>query len=322
MKDYYYILGLKSDASLDEIKKAYRKLSVKFHPDHNEGDKFFEERFKEINEAYKILGNEYKRKIYDVEFSHKTYSGFENTYRTQNQEEEFETKNESKSQSKSTSSTSKSNRAFISFIFFGVASLFVIWLVIIQFNNKSIIRNIVVLDSFPKHSNSNTNVLVDSTNTLVLGNVDKNTSSSSSKTDKTSTSTPNQKDDNNIQPLGSPTDFNFKDKNTLGNKVKNCNLNKDGTIRDFKDIGKGNTMPGFEYGCQSQALSELKKMLHYNLINDGVYGDDLLHTLMNITAITPEQESQAISDHKLLINQKIIDDVKILNPSFRDFHFN
>jgi hypothetical protein len=137
-------------------------------------------------------------------------------------------------------------------------------------------------------------------------------------TDKTSTSTPNQKNINDIQPLGSPTDFNFKDKNTLGNKVKNCNLNKDGTIRDFKDIGKGNTMPGFEYGCQSQALSELKKMLHYSLINDGVYGDDLLHKLMDITAITPEQESQAISDHKLLINQKIIDDVKILNPSFRD----
>jgi len=138
-----------------------------------------------------------------------------------------------------------------------------------------------------------------------------------SKTDKTSTSTPNQKDDNNIQPLGSPTDYNFKDKNTLGNKVKNCNLNKDGTIRDFKDIGKGNTMPGFEYGCQCQALSELKKMLHYSDINDGVYGDDLLHKLMDTTAITPEQESQAISDHKLLINQKIIDDVKILNPSWK-----
>jgi hypothetical protein len=123
---------------------------------------------------------------------------------------------------------------------------------------------------------------------------------------------------NDIQPLGSPTDYNFKDKNTLGNKVKNCNLNKDGTIRDFKDIGQGNTMPGFEYGCQSQALSELKKMLHYNFINDGVYGDDLLHKLMDTSAITPEQESQAISDHKLLINQKIIDDVKILNPSFRN----
>ena len=55
MKDYYYILGIKPNASTDEIKKAYRKLSLKFHPDKNDGDKFFEERFKEINEAYENL---------------------------------------------------------------------------------------------------------------------------------------------------------------------------------------------------------------------------------------------------------------------------
>jgi DnaJ domain len=65
IKDYYYILGLTADVSKDEIKKAYRKLSVKFHPDKNDGDKFFEERFKDINEAYETLVDDIKRKIYD-----------------------------------------------------------------------------------------------------------------------------------------------------------------------------------------------------------------------------------------------------------------
>jgi len=65
IKDYYYILGVARNASQDEIKKAYRKLSVKFHPDKNDGDKFFEERFKDINEAYETLVDDAKRKIYD-----------------------------------------------------------------------------------------------------------------------------------------------------------------------------------------------------------------------------------------------------------------
>ena len=65
IKDYYYILGLARNASQDEIKKAYRKLSTKFHPDKNDGDKFFEERFKDINKAYETLVDAAKRKIYD-----------------------------------------------------------------------------------------------------------------------------------------------------------------------------------------------------------------------------------------------------------------
>jgi len=65
IKDYYYILGIARNASQDEIKKAYRKLSTKFHPDKNDGDKFFEERFKDINEAYETLVDDTKRKIYD-----------------------------------------------------------------------------------------------------------------------------------------------------------------------------------------------------------------------------------------------------------------
>ena len=51
-KDYYKILGVSKSAGQDEIKKAYRKLAVKYHPDKNKGDKKAEERFKEVNEAY------------------------------------------------------------------------------------------------------------------------------------------------------------------------------------------------------------------------------------------------------------------------------
>lgn len=66
MKDYYYILGIPTDANTEEIKKAYRKLSLKFHPDKNNGDDFFSERFKEIQEAYEILKDNNKRTNYDL----------------------------------------------------------------------------------------------------------------------------------------------------------------------------------------------------------------------------------------------------------------
>ncbi len=64
-KDYYSILGVDRKASADEIKKAYRKLAVQYHPDKHKGDKKMEEKFKEINEAYAVLGDEKKRKQYD-----------------------------------------------------------------------------------------------------------------------------------------------------------------------------------------------------------------------------------------------------------------
>jgi curved DNA-binding protein len=64
-KDYYKVLGITKSASKDEIKKAFRKLAVKYHPDKNPGDKKAEEKFKEINEANEVLGDETKRKKYD-----------------------------------------------------------------------------------------------------------------------------------------------------------------------------------------------------------------------------------------------------------------
>lgn len=64
-KDYYAVLGINKSASSDEIKKAFRKLAVKYHPDRNPGDKTAEDRFKEISEAYEVLSDSEKRQKYD-----------------------------------------------------------------------------------------------------------------------------------------------------------------------------------------------------------------------------------------------------------------
>ena len=64
-KDYYKVLGVAKDAPKDEIKRAYRKLAQKYHPDANKGDASAEQRFKEISEAHAVLSNDDKRKEYD-----------------------------------------------------------------------------------------------------------------------------------------------------------------------------------------------------------------------------------------------------------------
>ena len=73
-KDYYDTLGVKKDASQEDIKKAYRKLARKYHPDLNPGDKSAEHKFKEINEAYEVLGDPKKRTEYD-QFGRSPYEG-------------------------------------------------------------------------------------------------------------------------------------------------------------------------------------------------------------------------------------------------------
>ena len=73
-RDYYEVLGLERGASSDDVKKAYRRLAMKFHPDRNDGDASAEEKFKEASEAYSILGDPEKRRTYD-QFGHAGLSG-------------------------------------------------------------------------------------------------------------------------------------------------------------------------------------------------------------------------------------------------------
>ncbi len=73
-RDYYEILGLSRDAAAEDIKKAYRKMAVQYHPDKNPGDPEAEDRFKELGEAYEVLSNPEKRVLYD-RFGHDAVSG-------------------------------------------------------------------------------------------------------------------------------------------------------------------------------------------------------------------------------------------------------
>ena len=68
-RDYYEVLGVSRNASSDELKKAYRKVAMKHHPDRNSGDKNSEEKFKEASEAFEVLGDKEKRSRYD-QFGH------------------------------------------------------------------------------------------------------------------------------------------------------------------------------------------------------------------------------------------------------------
>jgi molecular chaperone DnaJ len=76
-KDFYKILGITKDASQEGVKKAYRKLARKWHPDINPGNKVAEERFKDISSAYDCLGNEERRKLYDEFGEEGLHAGFD-----------------------------------------------------------------------------------------------------------------------------------------------------------------------------------------------------------------------------------------------------
>src|ERR1700709_1406128 len=73
-QDFYATLGVAKTATPDDLKKAYRKLAMQFHPDRNPGDKQAEAKFKEINEAYDVLKDDQKRAAYD-RFGHAAFEG-------------------------------------------------------------------------------------------------------------------------------------------------------------------------------------------------------------------------------------------------------
>lgn len=79
-KNYYRILGIDKDATEDRIKSAYRRLALLYHPDRNSGDKEAEERFKEVNEAYTVLGDRKRRQKYDK----LAHTPFRHRYKTGN----------------------------------------------------------------------------------------------------------------------------------------------------------------------------------------------------------------------------------------------
>ena len=82
-RDYYEVLGVNRNATNDELKKAYRKLALKYHPDKNQGDKTAEQRFKEAANAYDVLSDPKKREMYDLRGSaglnDMGFHGFENS---------------------------------------------------------------------------------------------------------------------------------------------------------------------------------------------------------------------------------------------------
>src|SRR5471030_33414 len=73
-RDYYEVLGLSRGAAAEEVKKAYRKLAVQYHPDKNPGDKKSEENFKELSVAYEVLSDPQKKQMYD-QFGHAGVNG-------------------------------------------------------------------------------------------------------------------------------------------------------------------------------------------------------------------------------------------------------
>lgn len=135
MKNFYQTLGVSIDATNDEIKKAYRKLATKFHPDLNAGDKYFEERFKEIQQAYEVLSNSYSRSEYNnklFNFYKERYtesSTNSSSYSSKNYKSEpNQSKNNTNTQSNNTQNSNGNNLGCLKMIIFALILSFIAFL--------------------------------------------------------------------------------------------------------------------------------------------------------------------------------------------------
>ena len=176
-KDYYKTLGVFPTATLQEIKIAYRKLSKKFHPDINDGDKFFEERFKEIQEAYEVLSNSVKRNNYDFKWQNEgnknSFSQNSNNDFFRKREEEFEKQKEAykkweeslRKKEEELKSKPKSEKIYKKFGVIALVSIF-FSIVIIVF-----LRRNIAIDN----GNSSANVFTQNDTTEVASNTQRNT---------------------------------------------------------------------------------------------------------------------------------------------------
>jgi uncharacterized protein (TIGR02145 family) len=145
MKNYYYILGINYDATEIDIKKAYRKLSLKFHPDKNDGDKFFEERFKEINEAYENLIDTNKRKLHDSILHGSNFKSSQKVTSNQPKKEEHQHKQEKQDEEKKRPTKRQwpskqffKKLSYITFILIIILKIFIINRYILQSNSQSV----------------------------------------------------------------------------------------------------------------------------------------------------------------------------------------
>lgn len=114
MKDYYKVLNVSTDATKDEIKKAFRSLAKKYHPDRNANDKEALRKFQEVNEAYEVLSNEEARKQYD----NKRKSGFKESSKAEENNKKNKSSNGNKKYEDKSESMENLNKYFESFFGF------------------------------------------------------------------------------------------------------------------------------------------------------------------------------------------------------------